>query len=442
MRLTALFSFVSTVVASTDNCLVVSDIAKLDGYSQSLSALNCVTIKSSDKSIHLSEYGNYIYSNLVFLIEDVSKFKLRVEAERNSRVYESTANELQSAHLLTKHRHDEAHGESGGLSLSEILDFVDQGGNVLLGLAGGIASPSRDLSNLLNQLGGFKLGKSMVRDFFHKQHAASIMSSPSLPSEPWITNVGIVAFSGARVLMTNPENKNVFSILRASETCHDGGAVGGIDISLVSVHQTLSNGRVSVAGSLEMFSNFVFEKNAYNFEWMKNLVGWTLRGDGLVRMRDFNHHKQGETESPRMYREKDLAVVGMIFEEKKNGAWIPYIANDIQIEYTMLDPHLRQNLQHKGNGHYELKFQIPDVYGIFKFHIDHQKRGHNQVLFEQVAPVRNFKHNDYDRFLFCAYPYYATCFVTLALVSVFAFAFINHKDRGWKNPDKELRYRE
>jgi oligosaccharyltransferase complex subunit beta len=43
------------------------------------------------------------------------------------------------------------------------------------------------------------------------------------------------------------------------------------------------------------------------------------------------------------------------------------------------------------------------------------------------VPVRPFKHNEYERFLVAAYPYYASGFSTMAAFFVFGFFFLYHK---------------
>ena len=75
---------------------------------------------------------------------------------------------------------------------------------------------------------------------------------------------------------------------------------------------------------------------------------------GLVRVREFAHRlgapggeggeKQGKTQD--VYRIQDLMVVTAAVEEwrPEGQAWVPFHADDIQIEFTMLDPHLRATM--------------------------------------------------------------------------------------------------
>ncbi len=43
------------------------------------------------------------------------------------------------------------------------------------------------------------------------------------------------------------------------------------------------------------------------------------------------------------------------------------------------------------------------------------------------VPVRPFRHNEYERFLVCAYPYYASAFSTLIAFFILGFAYLYHK---------------
>lgn len=64
-------------------------------------------------------------------------------------------------------------------------------------------------------------------------------------------------------------------------------------------------------------------------------------------------------------------------------------ADDLQISFNMLDPHIRQPMQHDGNGRYSLRFTVPDVYGVFKYVIDYSHRGYSHISLQQVRACYN-----------------------------------------------------
>ncbi len=49
----------------------------------------------------------------------------------------------------------------------------------------------------------------------------------------------------------------------------------------------------------------------------------------------------------------------------------------MQLEFTMLDPHIRTSLPPAtGNaGEYSVTFRVPDRHGVFKFIIDYKRKG-------------------------------------------------------------------
>jgi oligosaccharyltransferase complex subunit beta len=64
--------------------------------------------------------------------------------------------------------------------------------------------------------------------------------------------------------------------------------------------------------------------------------------------------------------------------DPKKSAWEPYSGiQDLQLEFTMLDPHIRTTLPPVPGspGKYSVTFRVPDRHGVFKFIIDHKRKG-------------------------------------------------------------------
>ena len=58
--------------------------------------------------------------------------------------------------------------------------------------------------------------------------------------------------------------------------------------------------------------------------------------------------------------------------------WEPYSGiNDLQLEFTMLDPHIRTALPPVPGkpGEYSVTFRAPDRHGVFKFIVDYKRNG-------------------------------------------------------------------
>lgn len=58
-------------------------------------------------------------------------------------------------------------------------------------------------------------------------------------------------------------------------------------------------------------------------------------------------------------------------------------ADDVQVEFVMLDPHVRLPLKHQGNGTYSVQFKVPDVYGVFKYVVNYNHQGFSYVQLTQ-----------------------------------------------------------
>lgn len=67
------------------------------------------------------------------------------------------------------------------------------------------------------------------------------------------------------------------------------------------------------------------------------------------------------------------------------SAWDPVIGqwvdaprtDDLQLEFTMLDPHIRTVLMPVAgrDGEYSVQFRAPDRHGVFKFVVDYRRKG-------------------------------------------------------------------
>lgn len=110
-----------------------------------------------------------------------------------------------------------------------------------------------------------------------------------------------------------------------------------------------------------------------------------------------------------------------------NGKWVPFQNNDVQLEFIRLDPFVRTTLVNK-NGNFEAQYQLPDVYGIFKFEVDYNRVGYTHLFSSTQVSVRPLQHTEYDRFIPAAFPYYASAFSMMLGVFLFSFIQLYHND--------------
>lgn len=78
-------------------------------------------------------------------------------------------------------------------------------------------------------------------------------------------------------------------------------------------------------------------------------------------------------------------------------------------------------------GTFSADIHIPDVYGVFKFVVDYKRAGYSVIELSEEVPVRPYMHNEFERFLTAAYPYYASAASTMAAFFVFSFVYLYQK---------------
>ncbi|QDZ24928.1 dolichyl-diphosphooligosaccharide-protein glycosyltransferase [Chloropicon primus] len=208
----------------------------------------------------------------------------------------------------------------------------------------------------------------------------------------------------------------------------------GTDVSLVSVVQARNNARVVVTGSLSMLSDeFMADGETSNRELSVDVTDWVLGYKSVLRHGRIEHSllegmgERGETKD--RYRIKDKLAVSMKVEEwsAAKQEWLPFEGEDLQLEFTMLDPHLRKTFSKDAEGTFVAEVVAPDVYGVFKFVVDYNSLGYSYIHVEEQVPIRPFRHDEYERFIAAAYPYYASIFSTMAAFFLFGFSVLYTK---------------
>jgi oligosaccharyltransferase complex subunit beta len=61
------------------------------------------------------------------------------------------------------------------------------------------------------------------------------------------------------------------------------------------------------------------------------------------------------------------------------GGWQPYAADDVQLEFVMLDPYIRTYLTPDASGRFAVTFKVPDVYGVYKFRVMYRRPGYTTL---------------------------------------------------------------
>ncbi|KAJ8867296.1 hypothetical protein PR048_031097 [Dryococelus australis] len=214
----------------------------------------------------------------------------------------------------------------------------------------------------------------------------------------------------------------------------------GKNTLLIAALQARNNARVMFSGSLYFFSDEAFTSSVQkalggkryevsgNHKVATALSQWVFKEHGVLRVKSVSHHRVGEVAPPAAYTITDDVVYTIEIEILDKGRWVPYSADDIQLEFVRIDPFVRMTLEHKPGGRYEARFKIPDVYGVYQFKVDYNRIGYTRLFSTTQVSVRPLMHTEYERFIPSAYPYYMSAFSMMLGVFLFSFVFLHFKD--------------
>jgi len=416
----------SQAAAKTTKTLVLVDtLATRETHSIFLKTLSDlgheVTVKSADEpTLQLARYGQYLYENVVLFAPGVEEF-------------------------------------GGALSLEGIVDFIDDGGNVMV--AG--SSEASDLIRELCSEVGVEMDEegAAVIDHLHYdvvrdegEHtviatpAAGLLKAPIVVGVQPASNAAPLLYKGTG-LMLDSDNPLVLPVLHAASTSYSHRPymqvheqpTAGQSVVLLAALQARNNARVVVSGSLDFFSDALITAavntpqgkvfaTSGNGAVVTAVTRWALREAGVLRVVDVTHNKVGESSPPSEYTIKDDIEYHITVEELKDGKWRAFQSNDVQLEFVRIDPFVRTTLEPSATGRFSKIFKVPDVYGVYQFKVEYNRVGYTRVYNTTQVAVRPFLHTQYERFIACAHPYYASAFSMMMGVFLFSLVFIHHRE--------------
>jgi oligosaccharyltransferase complex subunit beta len=63
----------------------------------------------------------------------------------------------------------------------------------------------------------------------------------------------------------------------------------------------------------------------------------------------------------------------------ETATWKPFLTDDIQIEFTTLNPYYRLQMKMMNKPTYSVSFKAPDRCGVFKFIIEYRRVGYSYL---------------------------------------------------------------
>lgn len=343
------------------------------------------------------------------------------------------------------------------ISTETVLEFIDAGHNVLIAAGNQLADPIREIASQCNiefEESGTSVIDHVNFDTSDFEGYHTLLVSSNLVDAPIIFAKPVDAPVLFRGIAQDIEEDSplLVSLLSASSSAYSSAinkpineiSVAGRKISLVTALQARNSARVTFSGSLELFSDNFFnhpvqkytaDGSAKKFDksgneaFAKNVAEWTFQERGILRTSNVRHHRVNETEAPSMYTIKEDIEYSIQIEEWNGRRWVPFAAKDVQLEFRMIDPYVRINLQPDDKGVFSTIFKIPDVYGIFTFKVEYIRKGYGTFTSITRTPVRPFRHTQYERFIDAAYPYYASAFSMMAGLFVFSWVFLYNREK-------------
>lgn len=196
---------------------------------------------------------------------------------------------------------------------------------------------------------------------------------------------------------------------------------------LVAAFQGRNNARVLISGSKELFTD-EFLSNSANRQFIKELTKWTFKEKSVLRISRVHHSKVGEEKFEGFYTVHDNVTFSFKLEELVDGQYRPFVSDDIQIEFRMVDPYVRKTFKSSADGVHSVNFLLPDVNGVYTFKVNYLKPGYTRLEIIERTPLRPFRHNQYERFLQAATPYYLGSLSMIFGVFIFSVVYLFQKD--------------
>lgn len=419
----------------------------------------------------------YSHSMFLELLDSQGHEITLVQADNDNLVLEEYDIPLYDNIILMAPKTDEMRQ----LTAQDFITFFNGGGNIFLIGSEKLSEYMRDIGAAFGF--DFDRKKTKVLDYFQKlpvSHEANIVAKNN---EAYTHVFGVSSFTSNKIVLgdfhgeLNPiaysgightldsDNNHVSKVLTGNPSSYStvlsNGNPGkienvGTEVNLLSTVQGRNGARVTATGSLSMFSNrFLLMKNEEigkvvgNREFLVHFLPWAFGRRGILQATDIRHSRADQSAPEKLLGEKDFVDLpvslfanpelnreSLVYRIKDDiqynitiseynadkGGWVPYIADDVQLEICMLDPYIRTFLtpSKETPGLFSAVFTAPDIHGVYKFRIMYRRPGYSPIAKNTAVSIRPFKHDEYERFIPMAFPYYSTTFCIM--IAMFFFS--------------------
>jgi oligosaccharyltransferase complex subunit beta len=202
--------------------------------------------------------------------------------------------------------------------------------------------------------------------------------------------------------------------------------------NVVLAFQGRNNARAIFSGSIDVCSNQnINSEKSSNEKFCTEFSKWVLNEKGVLRYTSITHHRQIEKHE-KGYLEGEYTINDDLYysieiEENVGGKWQRFKTQNAYLEFVMMDPKIRKYLENSNEGLVS-RFKAPDVHGVYQFKTFLYEHGYSWIETASKVTVRPYRHNQFERFLVCAGPYYASVFASISGFVLFSFSFLYHKN--------------
>ncbi|KAG0684440.1 oligosaccharyl transferase glycoprotein complex, beta subunit [Pichia californica] len=391
------------------------NIARLVAVLFSLLTLCCAQILNT-LVLYDSDEDLTTYSHLIETLHDnrLSTDFHKVGVDEETQIIDINNKILYSNILILPNR---AKKLSVNIDHDTLLTYANNGGNLLL-ISEDLGT-QLDTSIFLNQLGIYPSPKGYTFNDFHSEESIDSFKPEFLNKyiidDNTNNEISTISFANSAVaLISNSEY--LIPLLRTSRTSSSkneddliwhSGNQGYLSVAF----QGLNNGRVLWLGSPASLKN-----DSLNKKFVNDIIQWTFQLKSVIKA-TFSTNKRVDSLDPSIelpfvdaddyYKIKDTTYyeIGLSKYEFENDKWVPFTLDDesdhIQLEFIMLDPYYRLNLNHTASTEneaiYSALFKIPDQHGMFTFSVDYKRPGLSYVTVEEVVPIRHLANDEYAR---------------------------------------------
>lgn len=334
-------------------------------------------------------------------------YKLEVRNVRDESIELIQFDELEYDNLVVFPTKVKALGPK--LTAKRLLQYFNKGGNVLA-----VTNPDsvpESIREFACELGinispkGYKL----IDHFVGKgdKHDEIVVNDESRFPTPHVAKAQSLKYSGGGAYLGNGEMLlPIVTAPRTSfvyDTRDDSPVVStpwvsGTQTALVAGLQGRNNARFLWSGSDNMF----IESDTADL--VDGLAKWVFYERGVVKSTFVEHHlKDSKVLNEKLYKVSENLTYSVGLAEWDGEKFKGYEADDIQLEFVMLDPYYRLTLERddtRSNDSqtvYTRTFKIPDQYGMFTFRLNYERPGLSNVRETQVVTIRHIANDEWPR---------------------------------------------